>query len=50
MLKKTKRVISLACVLICILPMISYSMDKEEFLRMMDEMYSMLNSELGKKK
>lgn len=25
-------------------------MDKEEFLRMMDEMYSMLNSELGKKK
>ena len=24
--------------------------DKEEFLRMMDEMYSMLNSELGKKK
>lgn len=33
MLKKTKRVISLACVLICILPMISYSMDKEEFFK-----------------
>ena len=33
MLKRTKKVISIACVLICILPIISYSMDKEEFFK-----------------
>lgn len=33
MLKKIKKVISIACVLICILPIISYGMDKEEFLK-----------------
>ncbi len=33
MLRKIKKVISIACVLICILPVISYGMDKEEFLK-----------------
>lgn len=33
MLKKTKRVISLACIFTCILPIISYGIDKEEFLK-----------------
>lgn len=37
MLRKTKKVISIACVLIFILPIISYSMDKEEFLKFLIE-------------
>ena len=37
MLRKTKKVISIACVLIFILPIMSYSMDKEEFLKFLIE-------------
>ena len=37
MLRKTKKVISIACVLIFILPTLSYSMDKEEFLKFLIE-------------
>ena len=33
MLKKLKRIISILCALIFILPSISYSIDKEEFLK-----------------
>ncbi|WP_296647334.1 stage II sporulation protein P [Romboutsia sp. 13368] len=33
MLKKSKKVICIVCVLICILPVVSYSIDKEEFLK-----------------
>lgn len=32
-MKKTKKIIAIICVLICILPIVSYSMDKEEFLK-----------------
>nr|WP_317331305.1 stage II sporulation protein P [uncultured Romboutsia sp.] len=37
MLRKTKKVISIACILIFILPIRSYSMDKEEFLKFLIE-------------
>ncbi len=37
MLRKTKKVIIIACVLIFILPIISYSIDKEEFLKFLIE-------------
>ena len=37
MLRKTKKVISLLCALIFILPTLSYSMDKEEFLKFLIE-------------
>lgn len=37
MLRKTKKVISLLCALIFILPTLSYSMDKEEFLNFLIE-------------
>ena len=37
MLRKTKKVISIACVLMFILPIMSYSMDKEEFLKFLIE-------------
>ncbi|MCI6666925.1 stage II sporulation protein P [Romboutsia timonensis] len=37
MLRKTKKVISLFCALIFILPTLSYSMDKEEFLKFLIE-------------
>ena len=37
MLRKTKKVISIACVLIFILLIMSYSMDKEEFLKFLIE-------------
>ena len=37
MLRKTKKVISLLCALIFILPIMSYSMDKEEFLKFLIE-------------
>ena len=33
MIKKTKKIISIICVLICILPTVTYSIDKEEFLK-----------------
>ena len=33
MIKKTKKIICIICVLICILPIVSYGMDKEEFLK-----------------
>ena len=33
MIKKTKLIISIICVLICILPTVTYSIDKEEFLK-----------------
>ncbi|MBQ6632386.1 MAG: stage II sporulation protein P [Romboutsia sp.] len=33
MLRKSKRIICIACVLICIFPVLSYSIDKEEFLK-----------------
>ena len=33
MLRKSKRIICIACVLICILPTVTYSIDKEEFLK-----------------
>lgn len=33
MLKKRIKALSMACVLVCILPMASYSMDKDEFLK-----------------
>lgn len=33
MLRKSKKFICLVCVLICIFPVVSYSIDKEEFLR-----------------
>ncbi len=37
MLRKTKKVISIFCALIFILPTLSYSMDKEEFLKFLIE-------------
>ena len=33
MLRKSKRIICIVCVLICIFPVVSYSIDKEEFLK-----------------
>ena len=33
MLRKIKKIISIICILICIFPVVSYSIDKEEFLK-----------------
>ena len=35
MLRKRIKAISMACVLVCILPMTTYSMEKDDFLKML---------------
>ena len=37
MLRKAKKIISIACILTFVLPIISYSIDKEEFLEFLVE-------------